>query len=586
MLDVTFGNGGKVVTPVNDTSTANDVAIQPDGKIVVGGSSTLSGTRYFTLVRYNTDGSLDNSFGSGGKVINQIGILSAVNHIALRSDGKIIAGGYSSYNRQSNSTIDFGSHAFTIARYNNNGNLDSTFGKNGTDTTVMIQGWGEIKKLLIKPDGKILTAGVISRPTFDYLPGLAQFKPNGSLDSLFGNNGKVEGSRYLNDITDVELGKDGKIYAIGNSSSYMNGDFVMVRLLPNGMMDGTFGTNGAVITDMGNAYYREELATGLLILPDSSIVLAGYTGQGTSFNTFALAKYKVNGTLDSTFGTVGKVTTQISNLHAYATNVVADSAGRLIVSGYTYSASQQDFLMARYLANGKLDSTFGSNGVVTTDFAGFRDQAFASALQSDGKIVLAGQAGSSDSKYSIALARYSMTVLPLKLLSITAKKDGKTNLLQWTTTQEINIDRFEIERSLNGKDYSNIGKMNGGLSKYNFTDEKPFTGINYYRIKMIDKDGKFEYSPVRIINNSGSFYVHVYPLPAKGRLNIQVQSNKTEKADILVTTISGKTILTNPVLLAAGVNNTFINLQSFSKGAYFLKIVTSQTTETRKIIVE
>ncbi len=242
--------------------------------------------------------------------------------------------------------------------------------------------------------------------------------------------------------------------------------------------------------------------------------------------------------------------------------------------------------VTRYHPNGKLDSTFGNNGIDTTDFAGFRDQAFASALQADGKIVLAGLAGSSNSKYSIALARYCLTVLPLKLLSIIAKKDGKTNLLQWTTAQEINVDRFEIERSSDGRDYSGIGKINGGLSRYNFTDDKPFTGINYYRLKMIDRDGKFDYSSVRIVNNSGSFNVQVYPLPAKGRLNIQVQSNKTEKAEILVTDISGKTLIINSISLAAGVNNTFINVQSLIKGAYFLKIVTSQTTETRKIIVE
>jgi hypothetical protein len=88
------------------------------------------------------------------------------------------------------------------------------------------------------------------------------------------------------------------------------------------------------------------------------------------------------------------------------------------------------------------------------------------------------------------------------------------------------------------------------------------------------------------VNNSGSFYVRVYPLPAKGRLNMQIETSKTEKAKIFVTDISGKTLITNFITLAAGLNNTIINIQSLGKGVYFLKIVTSETTETRKIIVE
>ncbi len=220
-----------------------------------------------------------------------------------------------------------------------------------------------------------------------------------------------------------------------------------------------------------------------------------------------------------------------------------------------------------------------------TDFSGNEDVSTSSAIQTDGKIVLAGISRDSTTSY-VGLARFSMNVLPLKLQGFSALKDGKNNLLQWHTSQEINVDRFEIQRSINGKDYSSIGKINGGLSNYTFTDNTPLSGTNYYRLKMIDKDGHSEYSIVRIVNNGGSFYVTIYPNPAKGRLNMQIESSKTEKANILITDISGKTLITNFVTLAAGVNNTFIDVRSLSKGAYILKIVTLETTETRRIIVE
>ncbi len=579
MLDVTFGNGGKVVTPINETSVANDIAIQPDGKIVVGGSTTEAGRNYFALVRYNIDGSLDNTFGTGGKVVTRLKDRSSISSIAIQADGKIVAGG-SAYNFSTNLFIDSG---YTIVRYNMDGIIDSLFGKNGITVVKMSNGTGELKKLLIKPDGKILTGGTVGKPTFENIPVLVQFNSNGSIDSSFGVNGKFEG--YVNDverITDMALAKDGKILVSGQIENWFYiGDFALLRFLPNGRLDNSFGTNGVVKTDFnGNVNNNKvENAMGLVVLPDSSIVLTGYNLASPA--TFALAKYKVNGSLDSTFGSGGKVITTVHSISGLANDILADQLGNLFVSGYAAQGSNRDFAIAKYLSNGKLDSSFGRNGIDTTDFFGTSDIAYASALQADGKIVLAGQAGS-----SIALARYSIIVLPLKLLTLIAQRDGKTNLLEWTTVQEINIDRFEIERSPNGKDYSSIGKMNAGLSKYNFTDEKPFTGINYYRIKMIDKDGKFEYSPVKTLINSGNFYVSIYPLPAKGRLNMQIESSKAEKANISVIDISGKTLITNSISLAAGVNNTFINVQSLIKGAYFLKIVTSQTTETRKIMVE
>lgn len=583
-LDATFGNGGKVITSINDTSTANDIAIQSDGKIIAGGSITFGGSSFSALVRYNVDGSLDNTFGSGGKVIVRLKDRSLISSIAIQADGKVVAGGTAfGY-----STNLFSDSSYAILRFKMDGSIDSLFGNNGITTIKMSNGVGELKKLLIKPDGKILSAGSVSKPTFESIPLLVQLNEDGSLDSSFGTDGKVE--QYIDDIekiTDIGLAKDGKILVSGQVKNWEYiGDFALLRFLQNGHLDSSFDTNGVVKTDFNDNRVNNlkvENAQGLVVLPDGSIVLTGH--NLTSPATFALAKYKINGSLDSTFGVDGKVITPIHSISGYANDVVAEESGNFFVSGYTAQGSNSDFVIAKYFSNGRLDSSYGRNSIDTTDFFGFSDIAYASVLQPDGKIVLAGNAGNSNNKYSIALARYTINVLPLKLLSFSARKDGKNNHLQWQTAQEINVDRFEVERSLNDKEYGTIGKINAGLSKYSFNDDKPFIGINYYRLKMIDKDGKSEYSLVRSVINSGSFYVSVYPLPAKDRLNIQIQSSKTEKAQISVTDISGKTLITKFVSLAAGVNNSFINVQSLSKGVYYLKVVTSQATEIKKIIV-
>ena len=586
MLDVTFGNRGKVVTQINDTSTANDIAIQPDGKIVVGGTATLSGKDYFTLIRYNLDGSLDNTFGSAGKVLTLIKDKSTISSIAIQPDGKIVAGG-KAYNNDINILSDSG---YVIARFRANGNIDSLFGLNGITTVKMPDGMGELKKLIIKPDGKILTAGTFFTGTFENIPVLVQLNSNGSLDSTFGANGKVVG--YIEDIelfTDMALAKDGKILVTGQTKNWgYIGDFNLLRFLPNGVRDNSFGQNGIVRTDLNDNRLNEnktETPQGLIVLPDSSIVVTGY--NTTRPATFTIVKYRTNGSLDNSFGSGGKVITPVDTLYAYAKDILADQAGNLFVTGHvSRGGNNLDFNIAKYYSNGRLDSSFGKNGIDTTNFLGFSDVAFASALQTDGKIVLAGSAGTNSSQYSIGLARYAVVVLPLKLLGFTALKEGKSNLLQWTTAHEINVEKFEIERSPDGVQYKNIGTVKAGAGQYSFTDNNPrFSGTNYYRLKMIDKDGKFEYSPVRVLNNSSSFYVSVYPLPAKGRLNIQIQSSKNEKATISITDISGKVLITNSTSLSEGINNSFINIQSLSKGIYFLKVVTSEITEKKKIMV-
>jgi uncharacterized delta-60 repeat protein len=584
MLDATFGNRGRVVTSINDSSTANDIAIQPDGKIVVGGNTHLAGISYFTLVRYNIDGSLDNTFGNAGKVITTLKHRSTISSITIQMDGKILAGG-SVYGSGMSYLTDSG---YSVVRYNANGGLDSSFGVNGITLIKMSNGLGYLKKLLVKPNGKIVTAGFVNTMTFQYMPALVQLNTNGTLDSSFGTNGKVEG--YINDIeaiTDMAIANDGKIIAsaqIRNSPYY--GDFALMGFLQNGHLDSSFGTNGVVKTDFNNnAPYKTENATSLIRQADGSIIMAGY--NYTSPATFALAKYKANGSLDSAFGVDGKVITPILNTNGYAHDVLADHSGNLFVSGYAIQSQvKRDFAVAKYFFNGRIDSSYGRNGIDTTEFFGFSDIAYASALQPDGKIVLVGQAGIDSNRYSIALARYTLNVLPLKSLNFTASKDGKSNVLHWSTEEEINVAKFEIERSNNGREYNSIGKVNAGLRRYHYTDINPLKGSNYYRLKVIDKDGKFDYSAVRIINNNSNINVRVYPVPVKGTLNLQMYSIKTEKAQITVTDILGKNILTMTISLEAGLNHALINLQKLYKGAYFLKVVTYEGSNTKKIVVD
>jgi uncharacterized delta-60 repeat protein len=314
-LDPTFDGDGMVTTDFGSYEVAKSVAIQTDGKIVAAGY--YDSTR-FALVRYNTDGSLDTTFGSGGKVITQIGDHSVAHSVAVQTDGKIVAAGFS-YN---------GSYGdFALARYNADGSLDTTF----------------------DGDGKVTT-------------------PIGASDDI---------------AYSITIQTDGKIVAAGSSYNGQNRDFALVRYNPDGSLDTTFDGDGKVTTDFGP--YDE--AHSVAIQSDGKLVAAG-----TGSHSIALARYTIDGSLDASFGSGGIVSTQVVGADAGSLTLQSINGVEKIVtaSGGCESSSNCGFVLVRYNANGTLDTTFGGDGKITTDFGPFEDKANAVAIQSDEKIVAAG----------------------------------------------------------------------------------------------------------------------------------------------------------------------------------------------------
>ena len=175
-------------------------------------------------------------------------------------------------------------------------------------------------------------------------------------------------------------------------------------------------------------------------------------------------------------------------------------------------------------------------------------------------------------------------IFPLKLLSFTAKKDGKANLLQWTSVNEVYVDRFEVERSSNGREFSKLGTVKAGNFSYSFADNNPLKATNYYRLKMMDKDGKFEYSPVRMVNNSGSLNVTVYPNPANDNLQVLIDSDKKTNLQWKILSSDGKFVLSNSFIVNKGSNLRSINLKALLKGSYFLKMASATGDKEKQVV--
>ena len=283
-LDPSFNGNGKVTTAIgNGGDVGNSVAVQPDGKIVVGGSSLNGSTPHFALVRYNPNGSLDLSFNGTGKVTTAIGNSSSEGRsLAVQPDGKIIVAGYS-YNGGNYED-------FALVRYNPNGSLDPSFNGTGKVTTAIGNSSDIGHSVAVQPDGKIVIAGSSYNgsgyPDF----ALVRYNPNGSLDASFNGTGKVTtviGVNY-DDGNSVAVQPNGKIIVAG--SSYSDGsyeDFALVRYNPNGSLDPSFNGTGKVTTAIGSG---DDYGRSVTVQPDGKVIVVGHSYYGSN-GEFALVRY-------------------------------------------------------------------------------------------------------------------------------------------------------------------------------------------------------------------------------------------------------------------------------------------------------
>ena len=378
-LDLSFGQNGFAFTSFgNYRDEARAAAVQPDGKIVVVGSTYLligKPISVSAIARYKPDGTLDSTFAMGGKDFTRLGIISSYYAVAIQPDGKILAAGNISVNGN-------GNFSALIRRYNTNGTLDNSFGNAGqvltpaTDTQAFNQSFDTIS---IQPDGKIVAVGSGS----SFLA--ARYNSDGSLDTSFGVGGKILNSSpaYISTAKGV-LQTDGKLIVAG--SSLIDGvvKFNLARFNSDGSPDTSFGENSRVFTSIGTG---DSFSTGVALQPDGRIVVVGYNRNPLTYDEdfTAVVRYNNNGTLDSSFGNSGIVTTKDENIPSDATSVVIQSNGKILVSRIIFSAgsgsNQPTPGILRYNADGSLDKIFGRLG-------GGNDL----ILQPDGKIILVGQA--------------------------------------------------------------------------------------------------------------------------------------------------------------------------------------------------
>jgi uncharacterized delta-60 repeat protein len=450
-LDLTFGVGGKVVQDLG-LGKAEEIyasAIQADGKIVVGGLvNTPNGAgRDFLVARYDVNGSLDPSFGTGGYTIVDVSDPGSgsipnfddqINDIAIQSDGKIVAVGIGSKITGPGTTRFQG---FAVVRLTATGQLDTSFDGDGKLVTVL-QAPGNVNAdanaVAIQADGKIVVGGtsvtsVTTRSDF----AVARYNTDGSLDTSFNGIGYVitdfdssASSTASDHLLDIAIQSDGRIVAVGdafNNDVKLTGsqDAAIARYNTDGSLDTSFGGgDGKVLTDVvPSVFLSQDFVYSVALEPDGQIVIAGRSAvritQFSSTNSdFVVYRYNADGTLDTSFAPASELagtlrinfgTTDIGR----GLTLQPQPDGKYVVGGYLgLSGATNDFGVARVLLNGQLDTSFSGDGKTQVHFANTDNTRLLDIrMQPDGKIVAVGFVITTGGNADIAMARFESGLL-------------------------------------------------------------------------------------------------------------------------------------------------------------------------------
>ncbi|TNE47690.1 MAG: T9SS type A sorting domain-containing protein [Bacteroidetes bacterium] len=395
MIDSTFGNNGVFLSDFNSGGSDRicSVMVQLDGKVVAVGNSRSLNMYSVVLIRLLEDGNYDPDFGTDGVVLSDFGdVDSEFYAAALDQDQNIVATGYGN------------DGDFMTARYLPDGSPDQSFGTNGIVYTDFFNDEDYANAIALQADGKIVTGGTGYDPNDpdDYKFALARFNSDGSLDTTFGNQGKVFTKIGPGDdeITSLVVQADGKVLAGGYTSVHPEYTPCLVRYHPDGTLDTGFGSGGIVVDTLSN---KPGLLRWVGLMPDGRIVVVIRALGGNQ--NHRVSRYLANGTPDSTFNGTGKlILDQAIDCRSLRSGLVTPD-GKLVIGGNTTLSYK--FLVGRINPDGSIDTTFGNNGFVKHQVTGAESDIYSLATTPDGSLIAAGYGNHGvNTLYDFVLVKY------------------------------------------------------------------------------------------------------------------------------------------------------------------------------------
>jgi len=442
--DETFGDGGIVLTSLTPADvTVSDIATQSDDKIIVSGNLFDGMNRDLIAIRYLPDGQIDSSFAvDGSYILGSSAEFEFSSSIAVDDQDQIYIVGA---RRDPVST----SRAIVI-KLLADGAIDASFDQDGIwESTGNSDGTDIFTDILIQQDGKILVAGLRETSTPSKFAFLARFNPDGTLDNDFGNGGiSLTPVPDEYSVNTVAVNSIGEIVVQGVLFNFEI-DLYLMKFDPQGQLDETFGTNGVVTRG-------DEFAGGMTIQPDDKILIP--TKSDFTFgDDFGILRYNSDGTLDDSFGVNGRTSIDPSQDPESPTSILIQADGKIIIAGSIGFTLTQDFALARFDSDGVLDPTFGINGSITVD-DGLSEVLVATTFQSNGSIVVAGNAGFAIPNASIMMLRFS--IAPVTNVTILESDPLELDLFPNPSTGLFNVSvDLDAPTSVSMTLYDSAGRM-------------------------------------------------------------------------------------------------------------------------------
>jgi uncharacterized delta-60 repeat protein len=393
-LDLNFNASGYIISPVivngvHGASGAGGLVVLKDNSVVMVGSTYITPQRYFSILKYLDNGELDSSFGNNGVALIDVGWGDDyASCISTDKDNKFVVGGYS-FNGEYN---DFG-----IIRLNSDGSIDKTFGDSGKVIVPTGKSDSYINDITVLSDNSIVVVGkAFMTDNYDFT--IYKLLSNGKPDTSFGNNGLVSynfGTSF-DEATKVQVLENEKLIVGGISYNGQNNDITIALLTNTGQLDTTFNHTGYNTWDYQG---KTNTFSDMTVAPSGSVYLTGYTTIPGLYAPY-VAKFTKNGVIDSTFATKGVLTYSIGEINAYGISISVDNNRDVYAIGYSQIWGQ-DIFAVKFNSTGTLDSNFGTEGIWSSNFGSDVTSKYCTALgiKSNGKIIIGGTFDNDGNKF-------------------------------------------------------------------------------------------------------------------------------------------------------------------------------------------
>lgn len=393
-----FGNGIITSNGGNNSEGGRAVVLNPAGGGIYVAGRTNTGTNDFLILKYFADGSLDTSFDSDGKAIHSFGTTDDIAHgLVLQTNGQLIVAGRSDHGSAN-------AYDFAVLRLALNGDLDTSFNTTGK-TLVNVTGAADFGRgVALTTNGDVVLAGYGKNTDYDFA--FARVTTDGRLDTAFASDGTYSVSNGTSDdgALAVAIDSDGSIVGAGDSYNGSDWDMAAVRLTSDGRIDTTFRTSGKLVDQINTICANcPEVAYTVAIGTAAGPVYAGVTNGGGGLD-LAFIRLLSSGALDSAFNTDGKYQVSI-NGDDVANGIVLLTNGLTILAAGMSVGSNNDFLLARILSDGSLDTSFATDGSFTQAVVSDEDVAQGVSMLGNGVIVAAGRTDVGSGVWDVALMR-------------------------------------------------------------------------------------------------------------------------------------------------------------------------------------